>query len=156
MFDISDLKLERFALGELPAAELNAIEARLKNDSILRERLRALEASNAAILGATTPESFATRLRAIERRRAAEASVTNPGRVPARSFGVWKPLVGSLALVLPLLAILALPTRITGPESVSETAPATGPALSGGTEGLGKNAQEVPPYSSSETSSEKY
>jgi hypothetical protein len=141
MRDISDLKLERYALGELPPAERHAIETRLRTDPALRERLSALESSNAAILRETPPEAFAARLQARRRRLAAEASVTRP----SRSFGAWKPVLGSLALVLPLLAILALPTAIHSPRSVSET-PAPSSPVPDGTEGAGADhAMETTP-----------
>lgn len=132
MSNISDLKLERFALGELPVAEQQALEGLLKNDPLLRERLQALRASNAAILGETSPVVFANRLRALERRRAVEASVTHPARTASNTFGVWKPVLGSLALVLPLLAILVLPNAVRGPRptsEVTETTVRTSPAV---------------------------
>ncbi|MCD6025165.1 MAG: ActD [Fibrobacteria bacterium] len=111
MPEISDLKLERYALGELPAAERHAIEALLKTDPALRERLNALEASNAAILRKTPPEIFAARLASRQRREAAESAMrARPDSSSALGFAAWKPLLGGLAL----LAVLAVPVSRTG------------------------------------------
>ena len=139
MLNINDLKLERFALRELPAAELQEIETRLKTDPVLRDRLRALEESNTAILQNTTPELFLKRLRALEHRRTAEAAMTNPVRSASRSFGVWKPLLGSLALALPLLAILTIP-NLRAPRPENERDLGSKPSIVEivkGTEGVG-------------------
>jgi hypothetical protein len=78
--NISNLKLERYLLRELPAAEMRAMETLLNSDAVLRERLRILQESNAAILRDLPPNIFAQRLHNLERRRKAEASVTGPER----------------------------------------------------------------------------
>ena len=40
--EVSDYRLERYLLGELPAAELDALRQRIESDSGLGERLAAL------------------------------------------------------------------------------------------------------------------
>jgi hypothetical protein len=57
-------KLERFALGELPAAELAAIEARVAADPALRAALDALRADDAEIRAAHPAARVVPRLRA--------------------------------------------------------------------------------------------
>ncbi len=47
--DIPQWKLERYVLGELPAAELQAIEAALEESATLRKRVDGLNASDEAI-----------------------------------------------------------------------------------------------------------
>jgi hypothetical protein len=149
MPDISDLKLERYVLGELPAEERRALKARLKTDAALRERLSALEKSTAALLRETPPEVFAARLLARQRRRAAEAKALARTASSAYGFAAWKPLLGSAVL----LVILAVPlTRLMGPRdpglAVDETATTGIP--SSGTEGVGQSTQDPPARSPSE------
>jgi hypothetical protein len=60
---ISDLRLEQYVLGELPAAETKKLREALETDEILRARLEALEKSNREILTAHTPESIAGSIR---------------------------------------------------------------------------------------------
>jgi hypothetical protein len=113
---ISDLTLERYALGELPAAERRALEALAEADPALRGRLRALEDSNAAILRETPPELFAQRLRARQRRRAAEDAFGEARRAASPKFSLrgWKPLAGSL-VVISLVSLVAVSTSIRNP-----------------------------------------
>jgi hypothetical protein len=47
---ISDVRLERYRLGELPEAEREAIDLRLRGDEALRERLSRLDRSDAEIV----------------------------------------------------------------------------------------------------------
>lgn len=109
MPEISDLKLERYLLGELPADERDTLKNLLRNDPLLRERVDALEASNAAILRKTPPEIFAARLEARRRREAVESAMRARPAPSILGFA-WKPLLGGLAL----LAVLAVPVSRTG------------------------------------------
>ena len=52
-------KLERYALGELPEAELATIRAQLDADPEARATLEELAASDAAILAQRPPAAFA-------------------------------------------------------------------------------------------------
>jgi anti-sigma factor RsiW len=59
MSAVHDWQLERYVLGELPARETEAVRAALEQDEDLRDRLRALERSNAEILGQHPAPAFA-------------------------------------------------------------------------------------------------
>jgi hypothetical protein len=144
MADVSDLKLERYRLGELPAEERNALEVRLQADPALRARLEALEASDASILRETPPEVFAARLEGRLRRQAVEAEIRARTTGSAHGFAAWKPMLGAAAL----LAILAVPLiQRSGPRETGVTDERTVPEAplgAGGTEGAEHNAPAEP------------
>jgi hypothetical protein len=56
---ISDLRLEQYALGELPRDDSENIRRALEKDEILRQRLEALEKSNREILSVYEPGEMA-------------------------------------------------------------------------------------------------
>ena len=59
MSDVRDWQLERYLLGELPAVELETVRAALERDAGLRDRLAALERSNAELLSRHPPRVMA-------------------------------------------------------------------------------------------------
>jgi hypothetical protein len=59
MSEVRDWQLERYLLGELPDAELQAVRAALERDAGLRERLAALERSNEELLARHPPRVVA-------------------------------------------------------------------------------------------------
>lgn len=109
---ISEWKLERYLLGELPADEMRALKARIDSDPVCAQSLEALRAElgalEAAHPAATMAEGIARRLARVERTTAARPA---PSLAPARLLDLlrtpraaWIPALGLLALlaVLPL------------------------------------------------------
>jgi hypothetical protein len=78
MSDVREWQLERYLLGELSAAEAEAVRSALERDAGLRQRLAALERSNAELLARHPPRVVAA---AIAGRAAAPAP---PPRVAPR------------------------------------------------------------------------
>ncbi len=60
---VPELILERYRLGELPAAEAKPLEQRLREDHVLRGRLQDLEASDRDLRRRYPPEWLAARIR---------------------------------------------------------------------------------------------
>jgi hypothetical protein len=89
---VSELALERFALGELPPDRMAELRARLETDEELRSRLSELERSDAEILAALPPGPTAAAIAA-----RAKASAPKAAKFP-------RPLL----LALPAAAAIAL------------------------------------------------
>jgi hypothetical protein len=85
----SDLKLERYALGELSREEEEALQKSLESDEVLRARLAALERSNREILDEYPPERMAGSIRARAR--------VSPSRAIVWSISAAAVLVVSLS-----------------------------------------------------------
>lgn len=112
---VSDWKLERFALGELPADELEALREGASTDPDLEARVEALEASNAEILDRYRSAPMA---RAIEHRLAEHRKRATGRRL--RGLAALAPIVAAA-----VIAIVVLPTgERTGAPAV---APPIGP-----------------------------
>jgi len=113
---LSDLTLERFRLGELPPAEMQAITARLADDQALRERLAALEASDRAIAAAHPSADMAA---AIARRASTQAApVASAARPATRRRGWLVPAAVAVACVC-IAAVGA--TLVWRPPAVDDT-----------------------------------
>jgi hypothetical protein len=97
---VPDLILERYRLGELPRAEAEALERRLRDDAGLRARLQALERSDVEIRRRYPPAWLAERVRL---RLAAPAS-KGPHPRPAFAWRWALPLAAAAAMVLLVLA----------------------------------------------------
>ncbi len=114
---VSDLLLERYALGELPRERLRELEGRLASEPELRARLESLRASNEALLREHSPETMARRLQdrlrreRIEeelRREGAPESATAAKKTPGRFgplFGSWGRPAFAGALFLALVSV---------------------------------------------------
>jgi anti-sigma factor RsiW len=94
---VHDLTLERYRQGELPAAEAAALRAAIATDEALRDRLAALERSDAEILATAPPPVFAA---AVERRARTKGvrEVTSGPSLPW--FFTALPLLGAGVLAL--------------------------------------------------------
>jgi anti-sigma-K factor RskA len=77
---IAELLLERYRLGELPAAAMADLRARCEADPDLSARLEALDRSDAAILAAHPPAAMARDL--LDKRK------TGAGMRPSRRIGI--------------------------------------------------------------------
>jgi anti-sigma-K factor RskA len=101
---VPDYILELYALGELPASELAALDQRLAADQNLRRRLDRLRASNEEILARHPAGQFAA---AVEQRLAAERAHPARGRklaLPAgRPWLAFTPALAAAAVVILLL-----------------------------------------------------
>jgi anti-sigma-K factor RskA len=84
---ISDLRLERYRLGELDPAERQAITETLAEDEALRARLAALEQSDREIAGRYPAPEMADTLR---RRAAADARAAQAATREKRPGPVWR------------------------------------------------------------------
>ncbi len=114
---ISDLKLERYMLGELPEREFDKITSLLKTDASLSERLDMLKKSNEEILSRYKPEDMAERIKhrldlsevySPEKRKALESQ---GGRVQkAGIFRRYKFLMAALSIAV--LAAVIIPSVI--------------------------------------------
>jgi hypothetical protein len=93
---IPDVRLERYRLGELPAAERESITARLADDPGLRERLARLDRSDAEIASAYPTQTLTQmiRRRALQPETAGQASA-----VPRRSWLVPAAVMAACACV---------------------------------------------------------
>lgn len=95
---IADLLLERYRADDLPAAQAAGLREAIAADEGLRQRLAALERSDADILAAYPPAVFAA---SVTRRAAREGTATNelvpksPPRRPA-----WAPALAAGLVVL--------------------------------------------------------
>ncbi len=100
--------LERARLGELPAAEREALTRRLDREPELRERLAAIELSDGALRHRLEAARMAARLRA---RPAA------PGEGRTAFVARWRgwPLPAGLAVAATAALVLSLRTSVTTP-----------------------------------------
>ncbi|MEW6515498.1 MAG: ActD-like protein [candidate division FCPU426 bacterium] len=98
---LPDYLLERYLLGELPPRRLAEIRAALEQDADARERLEALQASNAEILRQYPAERMAP---AIQKQLERES--------PARARGwQWLPVFSLAAAAVALLAVAPVVER---------------------------------------------
>ncbi len=104
---IRDFELERYLLGELPAADAERVRRAASEDPSVAARLEALEASNADILAAHPPAEVA---RLVEGRR----------RIEAAARATRRPRRGTLLLLAPAVAAAALVVLVTRHEAPPE------------------------------------
>jgi hypothetical protein len=112
---VSDLRLERYRLGELPPGERDEIGARVADDPVLRSRVSALEESDRAIAAAYPARQMAEAVR----QRAREAQAARPSRrrswlVPATAVGAFACLAIAVAATVWLRQPAADETTIKG------------------------------------------
>jgi hypothetical protein len=101
-FEVSDLILERYRLGELPPAELERVEQRLSQEGDLRERLRELVRSDEEIVARYPPARLAE---GIGQRLATRRAERSPGAARIR-FGRWAvPAAVGVAVAILLVVI---------------------------------------------------
>ncbi len=109
---ISDLMLEQYALGELPADAERTVRAMLAVDANLRTRLAALRDSDAEILASYPPEQLVPRIR--ERMLREGAGRARPRR---RVGPLWAlPIAATILIALTLSVTMLRPdeTRLKG------------------------------------------
>ena len=109
---IGDWQLERYRLGELPPAELDAVRAALAADGDLAERLARLDRSDREILAQHPPAVISASIRA----RAASGEVGRPRRAGAQGRLAFALACG---LVLAAAGVLLLPGRV--PDASEDT-----------------------------------
>ncbi len=107
---VPDLVLERYRLGELPRADVEALELRLRVDAEQRARLEALESSDAEIRRRYPPEWLAERIHRRLRSAARDARKERPARAMH-----W-PVPVALAAAATVLLVLA--PRLVSPPQV--------------------------------------
>jgi len=118
---VPDRVLERYRLGELPAAQAAALREAVAADSSLRERLEALDHSDREILEAYPPGPFAQTVQA--RVRVEEAAGIGRGSKAART--PWTaPAVAVGLLALAGSALLLKLAPVPAPESSARGTPA--------------------------------
>lgn len=111
---MSDVRLERYRLGELPPDELEAIAARLADDPALRQRLSGLDQSDREISTALPAAQMAAAIR----RRSDESATALPPPT-ARRPRAWLVPVGVVATCVCVAAVAAtlVPWRPAGDET---------------------------------------
>lgn len=97
MDKISDFTLERYLLKELPGRQLEEITRRLESDPQLKQRLQALEQSNAEILKQYPSRQMSHLIKT-------QASVQARAKAPARRLG-FMPLLGLAAAATVVVAV---------------------------------------------------
>ena len=103
---VSDYKLERYLLGELPQEEMESIRKGMEADGELRDRLRTLELSNRELQEKYPSEWMGRQIRM----RAEGVTMAAPGR--AFSWRLWAmPAVVATLLVAVLPALFEPETR---------------------------------------------
>jgi len=112
---LSDYRLERFLLSELPEAELEALRSKLEVDPDLRERLAILERSNETMHQRYPPEWMSGQIELKLKSRAGGGTKLRTQRSGYRLWAV--PLV---ALVLAVVMVPALFDRVDDSEEFSE------------------------------------
>ena len=102
--EISDLKLERYRLGELSAKETKEMDALLRDGGPLKKRLEDLEKSDREILEKYSPAEMSEKIKKrLAREEAVEAVQTPPRR---RRFAAWIPVLSGAALVAAMVPVL--------------------------------------------------
>ncbi len=128
---VRDWELERYLLGELPEKRTNEIEAQMKTDSKLRDRVFVLEQSNEGILQQYKPEVLTPKIeRRIAREKAHQKKETKPFAVRRVLYAI--PAI-SAALVIFFLMLngpdrdlsfsLSDGTRIKGTQDIDRSKP---------------------------------
>jgi hypothetical protein len=147
-----ELLLERYRLGELPAAAMAELRARCETDADLRARLEALDRSDAAILAAHPPAAMARNLPA----KADAGKPRIPRKAPAGRPGLgrktfWAAPAGLALACGILLAVRHFPDP--GNTQVTESAGEYAVRLKGSEAGLAifrkanGSAELLPPHS---------
>jgi hypothetical protein len=117
---VPDLVLERYRLGELPAAEAEWLEGRLREEPGLRQRLDALELSDAQIRRRQPPGWLAGQVRArLER----EGARPRPRRALRPDWARHWPVPAALVVAATVLLVLA--PRAIAPPPVTPAPTAT-------------------------------
>lgn len=93
----SDLRLERYALGELTRKEEQGLGKSLEADEVLRSRFEALERSNREILGTYPPERMAEIINSRLRQADRSGPRASPPRAIAWSIGIAAALLVSIS-----------------------------------------------------------
>ncbi len=101
---VSDLLLERYALGELPLDLKRRVEARLDVDPALSARLDSLRASDETLLKQYPPEVVVPSLRNLLRRERVEMNNRNAHTGRSSAYFLAKPVFAA-ALVLAAVSI---------------------------------------------------
>jgi hypothetical protein len=104
---VADLILERYRLGELPRAEAEALEQRLREEAGLRAQLSALERSDAEIRRRYPPAWLAARVRL----RLAAPAPDSPHPRPAFARRWAVPVAAAVAAAV----LVVLAPRLVGP-----------------------------------------
>lgn len=144
---LSDLYLERYRLGELPAAETDALRQRLAEDASLRERLRRIEMHEQAFAGSHPASTWVPRIEKAVREsqekslgrqddRASESQSFQSRSSPSRSYRREWQFALSMAAML-AFALTALPVWLAGQRD-----PGDGIRLKGGATLSGPEAGE--------------
>jgi hypothetical protein len=108
---ISDLMLEQYNLGELPAAQRRIVQEELDRDEILRSRLAAIRSSDEEIRAAYPAERVVPLVR--ERARGS-AGGRRPRRLPTLAWAIPAAAAALILLSLPLLLRTPDDTRLKG------------------------------------------
>ncbi|MCJ7581123.1 MAG: hypothetical protein MUP98_11395 [Candidatus Aminicenantes bacterium] len=96
---LRDWELERYLLGELPEKRIREIEDQINADSILQERINALEQSNAEILQEHKPSVMTPEIvQRVEREKANIGERTKP--ITAKRLFYAVPAISSALLIL--------------------------------------------------------
>jgi hypothetical protein len=99
--EVSDLRLERYRLGELPPGELQTLAAVIAADPELQRRLAQLEASSRDIQSAYEPQEMARRIR----ERARQSGERSGQAAKARPRRWWLAPAGVVATCLCVAAV---------------------------------------------------
>jgi len=97
---LSDWTLEQYLLGDLPAAEAEAVITQERGDDALREKLAAMRRDDAEILEAYPPAWMARRIATAYAQRTANAPKARADRLPP--FAVPATVCVALLILLPL------------------------------------------------------
>ncbi len=122
---VPEITLERYRLGELPAAETARVKARLEQDDGLRKRLLALDRSDEELRSAYRPDWLAARI--VERRAAAAG---------ARGSTRWRWPV-ALATTVAATAVLVIAVVVRGTDRSGDPRRAAASPVTERIKGLG-------------------
>ena len=94
---ISDFKVERYLLGELPEKEMDALRKREAEDEIFAARVRAMREENARILADNPFAALESKLDAADTAEGSGKSI----------YGMWLKVVAALVIMVGIFAIVA-------------------------------------------------
>jgi hypothetical protein len=106
---ISDIRLERYRLGELPPEERDALAAQVASDPALRERLDALDRSDREVENAHPARVMSASIR--QRAAAVQASLEAPA-APRRRWLVPAAILATCACLAALAVSLRQPAAV--------------------------------------------
>ena len=121
---ISDYRLERFLLSELPEAELESLRSKLAVDPKLRERLAILERSNEAIHQCYPPDWMSGQIELKLKSRAGEGAKS---RTQRSGYRLWAAPV--VVLVLAVVMVPVFFDRVDDSEGLRIKGGEAGPGL---------------------------